>query len=175
MQSLRVYPNMCDFSYGTPDSEILLATLMIGVIFLNKGQRDIYSSNSTFVRRLNKFAWFVAIFVWLNILFCGVVNGLCTIDQTLFGLNLGILLAFTCEYTLRQPLDRHVTKLMNGEYAVSGYGSLLQKSSLLIVGAVLVSTLLYLTLNQNDLMQTNHRDWLYNISLDCNVLVQRKL
>lgn len=80
MQSLRVYPNMCDLSYGTPDSEILLATLMIGVIYLNKGRRDIYNSNSTFLRRLNKFAWFLAIFVWLNILFCGVVNGLCTID-----------------------------------------------------------------------------------------------
>lgn len=43
MQTLRVYPNMCDFSYGTPDSEILLTTLMIGVIFLNKGRRSIYS------------------------------------------------------------------------------------------------------------------------------------
>lgn len=39
MFSLVVYPNMCDLSYGTPDSEILLITLMIGVIFLNKSRR----------------------------------------------------------------------------------------------------------------------------------------
>ena len=175
MKTLRVYPNMCDLSYGTPDSEILLATLMIGVIFLNKGKREIYSADSTLTRRLNKFAWFLAIFIWLNILFCGVVNGLCTIDQTLFGLNLGILLAFSCECILRQPIDRHVTKLMNGEYAVTGYSSLMQKSSLLAVGSVLASTLFYLSLDQDEKLQQNHRDWLYNISLDCNVLPQRKL
>lgn len=104
---------------------------------------------------------------------CGLLNGLCTVDQTLFGLNLGILLAFTCEYALRRPVDRHVTKLMNGEYAGKGYGSLLQKSLLLILGAVLISTVLYLTLPEN--LSTNHKDWLYNISLDCNILPHRKL
>lgn len=173
MQTLRVYPNMCDFSYGTPDSEILLTTLMIGVIFLNKGRRSIYSQETRFTRGMSKFGWFLAIFIWVNILFCGVVNGLCTVDQTLFGLNLGIMLAFSCEYLLRLPIDRHVTKLMNGEYEVTGYGSLIQKSLLLIVVASLTSTVLYLTLNQDS--NLHHKNWLYNISLDCNVLTERKL
>lgn len=80
MQTLLVYPNMCDFSYGTPDSEILLTTLMIGVIFLNKGQRAIYSCENTFTKSISKFCWFLAVFIWVNILVCGVVSGLCTID-----------------------------------------------------------------------------------------------
>ena len=36
MYSLNVYPNTCDLTYGTPDCEILLTTLMIGVLFLNR-------------------------------------------------------------------------------------------------------------------------------------------
>ena len=44
----------------------------------------------------------------------------------------------------------------------------------MIVGAVLTSTVFYLCVDQN-MLEVNHKDWLYNISLDCNVLVQRKL
>jgi hypothetical protein len=38
MVNLALYPNMCDTTYGTPDSEILLATLMLGVIWLNRSE-----------------------------------------------------------------------------------------------------------------------------------------
>lgn len=80
MTTLSVYPNLCDLSYGTPDSEIFLATLMIGVVYLNKNRQENCATQSTFARKMNSFAWFLAIYFWLNLLFCGFVNGLCTID-----------------------------------------------------------------------------------------------
>jgi len=43
----------------------------------------------------------------------------------------------------------------------------------MIVAASLTSTILYLTLNQDSTL--HHKNWLYNISLDCNILTERKL
>lgn len=49
-------------------------------------------------------------------LITGIINGVSSIDQILFGLNIGILLAFFCNGVIQRPLDRHVTHLMNGEF-----------------------------------------------------------
>lgn len=40
MVNLLVYPNTCETTYGTPDSEVMLSTFMIGVVWLNKGDKQ---------------------------------------------------------------------------------------------------------------------------------------
>jgi len=108
MVNLALYPNMCDTTYGTPDSETLLATLMIGVIWLSRSEQPPKERprSKTIVLAV---VWSFSIFIWLNLMLGGLVNSVSTVDQILFGLNLGILLAFFCHSILRKPIDVHVT------------------------------------------------------------------
>jgi len=45
-----------------------------------------------------------------------MLNGISTIDQTVFGLIVGVIIAFFCNTIVAKPVEKHVTKLMNGEY-----------------------------------------------------------
>lgn len=46
----------------------------------------------------------------------GIYNGSNTIDQVLFGIELGLFVAWVSHYYLRTMLEKHVTKLMDGLY-----------------------------------------------------------
>lgn len=59
---------------------------------------------------------FLAVFIGLNMCLAGLIDGLNSIDEILFGIGLGIWIAFMCDGAIRKPLDRHITTLMNGEY-----------------------------------------------------------
>ncbi len=99
-------------------------------------------------------------------IFTGPLSGVSSFDQVLFGLNIGILLALFCNYVLKKPIERHVTKLMDGEFHVSGYLPLIRNWFLMLVFLVLFFLVLYISFNED--MTTLHADWLYIISLDCN-------
>ena len=58
-------------------------------------------------------------------------------------MNLGILLAFFCNGILKRPIDRHITDLMNGEYQVKGYSTLVRKMMVLMVTVTLFIMILY--------------------------------
>ena len=60
--------------------------------------------------------WFA--FLLLNISIANFVTGLQSIDQIFFGLGIGVWTGYFCDSFMRKPLDRHVTKLLNGEYHV---------------------------------------------------------
>jgi hypothetical protein len=42
--------------------------------------------------------------------------GVASIDQQCFATGLGILIAFFCDSIIRKRLEKHITKVMNGEY-----------------------------------------------------------
>lgn len=115
MVNLALYPNMCDTTYGTPDSETLLATLMLLVIWLDRSEQPSADRPKSKTVTLGV-VWSLAVFIWLNLLFGGLVNSVSTVDQILFGLNIGILLAFFSNAILKKPMDRHITRVMNGEF-----------------------------------------------------------
>ena len=104
---------MCDTTYGTPDSEILLSSLLLGVIWLNQSEIAEREKKHKVILGI---AWTLGLYFWLNMMITGVVSGVSSIDQILLGLNVGILLAFFCNGVLKRPLDHHITQLMNGEY-----------------------------------------------------------
>ena len=62
----------------------------------------------------------------LNLAASNFMLGAQSIDQIFFGVCLGLWLGYLCNSFIRKPLDRHVTKLLNGEYLVHGYTSLLK-------------------------------------------------
>lgn len=79
MVNLALYPNMCDTTYGTPDSETLLATLMIGVIWLGRSEQPPKERprSKTIVIAV---VWSLSIFIWLNLMLGGLVNSVSTVD-----------------------------------------------------------------------------------------------
>jgi hypothetical protein len=59
-----------------------------------------------------------------------IFSGISTVDQTCFGLGVGVIVAFFCNSVLLKPIDKHVTMLMNGEYQVLGYGTIMRNLAL---------------------------------------------
>ena len=108
--------------------------------------------------------------VTLLILFClqGIYNGLNTIDQIFFGLELGVFVAVVSHNFVRERLEKHVTKLMEGLYVnryrqiVSGFFTLfLLHFSLIIIEYISVLT--------------NFRTpmiWIHQIAVNCPVSEQ---
>ena len=140
-----LYPNMCDTTYGTPDSEILLATLLIGTIWLIRN--DMKPVALTRRQQIFQYAvWTLSLFFWLNMNLTGPLSGVSSVDQVLFGLNIGILLALFCNFVLKKPIERHVTKLMDGEFHVMGYTHLIRNWFFLLVFLVLFFLILYISL-----------------------------
>ena len=80
------------------------------------------------------------------ILFClqGSYNGNNTIDEVLFGIEVGSLIAGFSHFWLRERLDSHVTKLMDGLY-VNRYKRLLLTFTVSFLGAFLFITIVYVT------------------------------
>ena len=64
--------------------------------------------------------------VYCIIVLANFVSGNSSVDQLFFGTTLGIWTGFFCSAIIRKPLDRHTTKLLNGEYELIGYAGLMK-------------------------------------------------
>lgn len=79
MVNQLLYPNMCDTTYGTPDSEILLATLLLGAIWLIRSEMK--PSPMTRKRKILMYAaWTLATLFWINMIFTGPLSGVSSVD-----------------------------------------------------------------------------------------------
>ena len=92
--------------------------------------------------------------------------GLNSVDQCAFGIGLGIWVAFFCNGVIRKPLDLHITRLMNGEYTIIGYGPLLRAIAIISVAGILFLLTLYYCLRED--IKVDHPKWANTISLHCN-------
>ena len=91
--------------------------------------------------RLCIMLWFS--FFYINVVAANFIFGLSSIDQIFFGTVLGLWLGYLCNSFLRKPLDRHITKLLNGEYHVIGYSGLLKCLLVIVVVDFSIVTGLY--------------------------------
>lgn len=73
-------------------------------------------------------------FIFINLATSNFVLGAQSIDQIFFGVCLGLWLGYFCNAFIRKPLDMHVTRLLDGEYHVQGYTTLLK----CLLGIILV-------------------------------------
>lgn len=80
------------------------------------------------------------------ILFClqGSYNGNNTIDEILFGIECGILIAYFCHYFIRVRLDSHLTKMMDGLY-INHYRKPVLGFLVTFLGLFLFITIVYMT------------------------------
>ena len=154
MVNLLVYPNMCDTTYGTPDSEVMLTTFMICISRLAREDRQEDArvekrKNRRCVECLKVAGWALVFLFWVSVLLQGFINGTSSVDQTTFGLMIGVLLAMFCNGVMYKPIQKHVTQLMNGEYTVKGYQKLTRNLVIASLGYLLVVMLLFMLFDQN--------------------------
>ena len=76
---------------------------------------------------------FLCVLLMVAFFLAQILAGIATVDQTCFGLGLGVLVAFFCNSVLLKPIDKHITMLMNGEYQVLGYGTIMRNLALVSI------------------------------------------
>lgn len=83
---------------------------------INKQQEPKYSRETTsqLTLRYGVYTLFACLYTLLA--FSGFFSANSSIDQIFFGSLLGMWLGFALTSFLREPLYRHTTKLLNGEY-----------------------------------------------------------
>ena len=86
-----------------------------------------------------------------------IFDGTGSIDSILLGIGLGLWIAFFCHNVIREPLDNHITLLMNGEYTISGYWPLLRATALISVIDFLIVLIIYYSLRED--IKTAHPTW----------------
>ena len=156
-----VYPNMCDTSYGTPNSETLLCTLALTVLFLNHTTPTTSRCKTILLSSL-------ATFVWLSFFLADIVNGVSSLDQVCFAACLGLVLGCFCEFILKESVTKHVSKLMDGEYftQTGGHRKLAYRAGICLFSFLVFQGLLSVTVYSIEVDPI----WRYNISLDCNTI-----
>jgi hypothetical protein len=79
------------------------------------------------------------------LLFClqGAFNGNNTIDEIIFGVEIGVLIALFSHFIVRTWLDRHLTSVMEGMY-INRHRILVYGSSICFLSIFILITALYL-------------------------------
>ena len=75
--------------------------------------------------------WFL--YFYVSVVMANFALGLSSLDQMFFGTVLGAWLGYLCNDFFRKPLYRHITKLLNGEYHVTGYRGILRVLLVIVV------------------------------------------
>ena len=109
--------------------------------------------------------WFS--FFYINVVAANFVLGLSSIDQIFFGTVLGLWLGYLCNSFLRKPLDQHITKLLNGEYHVIGYNSLLKSLLVIVVVDFIIVSGLYALNTYKDNFDIDKESWFIQIKKIC--------
>lgn len=146
MTSLRVQPFVCDLSYGNPQSTILVFAAISVAVWINTNKKQsriglserkrtiiqinsqvgvskekvadkIKEKKSRIVRKyIRRTGLLLCVILMVAFFVAQILSGIATVDQTCFGLGVGLLVAFFCNSVLLKPIDKHVTMLMNGEF-----------------------------------------------------------
>ena len=95
----------------------------------------------------------------------GVYNGANSIDSVLFGLELGIFVAWLCHFYFRKALDRHVTNLMEGMY-LNRYRQVTFGGIVIFLVLFVIETISYVSVLGDF---SPPRKWLLQISVNCPI------
>lgn len=66
---------------------------------------------------------------------------------------------YFCNSFIRKPLDRHITKVLNGEYHVQGYGNLLKVLLCIVVVDFIIVSGIYAIVRRDENLNWAHSDW----------------
>ena len=111
-----IFPYICELEFGNPATETMNAvaiTFSTGLFLKNK-----LSNSDEYLSLCQKLG--VCLAVIFGIIFVmtyslqGIYNGTNSIDAVLFGVELGLFIAIYSHYFIRERLDKHITKLMDG-------------------------------------------------------------
>ena len=92
--------------------------------------------------------WFV--FVIVNVAAADFVTGNQSVDQIFFGACLGLWLGYFCNAFVREPLDRHITKLLDGEYHALGYSRLFKTLLVIVVFDFILCSALFTFIDRQE-------------------------
>ena len=118
MFTSKIFPFICELEFGNPCDEAMNCvafTFTIGFYVYEKlKEQDEELSDK---QKLG-IAMSILFSLTAIILFClqGIYNGTNTIDQVLFGVEIGLFIACVSHFFVRKPLDKHVTKILDGLY-----------------------------------------------------------
>jgi hypothetical protein len=167
MFTSRVFPFVCELEFGNPCDEVMNFVTMVtafGLYYYEqlKVQDDEFSSCQKFGIGIS------ALFSLLGlILFSlqGVYNGANSIDSVLFGLELGIFVAWLSHYFFRKKLDTHVTNLMEGMY-LNRYRQVTFGALVIFLVFFVIETISYVSV-LGDFSPPSK--WLLQISVKCPI------
>lgn len=170
MFSSRVFPYVCELEFGNPSVVVLNCVAFIFSNGLNlyeklKNQDEDLSDKQKIGAAIGIVGSLVAIIVAS---LQGIYNGTNTIDQVLFGVELGLFIAFFCHYLVKDTLRRHITNVLDGMY-VNRYKQLVMGFLVAFLSLFFTVMMLY-ALSLSKFKAPN--SWLYQISVKCPVTSQ---
>lgn len=110
----RIHPTSCTGEYGTPSGHAFFSAYLptlLALYYLNSTTR-VTSIRSKWVAN----TIYIILFLYtILISFSRVYNGVHTIDQVLYGLQLGWFCAFYMHVNLKNFLLNHITQFLSGD------------------------------------------------------------
>ena len=182
MELDHVWPPICLINYGSPDCAIFELCTMVVVIMKNP-KSTVFTTRGSIMQSRDTRATLEAIqheqsmmhtllrygtyVMWAGvyciIVLANFVSGNSSVDQLFFGTTLGIWTGFFCSAIIRKPLDRHITRLLNGEYELTGYSGILKVLLVIVSLDFLFITAFALIMS----FTTTHKPWLKQIEKVC--------
>eukprot|EP00347_Sterkiella_histriomuscorum_P008639 403344328 len=170
MKSLKIFPFVCELSFGNPSGEAMMSIAFLITLALYISSR-LKEQTEEMTRNQQISIGVASLFsIMMIILFClqGSYNGNNTIDEIIFGMELGVLIGCFSHVYIRQMLDKHLKDLMDGMFN--------QRHRLVVMGASLIMlvlftviTICYLAAASDFVPETL---WLQYISMKCPVSKQ---
>lgn len=146
MKSTKIFPYVCELSFSNPCGETMMSTAFIfagWMLYLHKLKRQ-----DTLLTDLEKFLITIScVFsILMIILFSlnGLFTGNNTIDEILFGMETGILIACFSHLVVRKRLSQHLNRLMDGLY-VGRYRHTVLGFMVAFLSGFIVITIVYMT------------------------------
>ncbi|CDW89873.1 pap2 superfamily phosphatase [Stylonychia lemnae] len=170
MKTSKIFPFVCELSFGNPSGESMMAVafvIVVGLYVINKlkDQQDDLTD-----RQKVSLAITIIFSIMMIILFSiqGSYNGNNTIDEILFGIELGLMIGCFSHFYVLPRLDKHLTNLMDGIF-INRYRQVCVGSLVMVMMTFIVTTIAYMASVSS--FQPEYQ-WLYQISVKCPVSKQ---
>ena len=170
MQTSKIFPFVCELEFGNPAVEAMNCVAFAFALGFFAYERLKEQDEELSDKQKVSIALGILMSLIMIILFClqGIYNGTNSIDQVLFGVELGLFIATFSHFFVREALEKHVTNVMDGLY-VNRYRQAVLGVLVAFLCAFVVVTLYYALAVSRFKAPGS---WLYQISVKCPVSQQ---